>query len=939
MSSNPWRSLFDSAYAASVLTLIYLLLLVTNLHAQSEAKPSITLLRKADSLRSVSRLKESEIIYQQVLLFDRNSVAAFKGLGKLALAKEDWPDFRKWFNRALEIDPQDVEAKDFLVKKSRVHRAVLLGDSLRMAGDLADARRSYESALDLDSGYPDAFKGLGIVAYEKRDWKDAHKWFNKVLEINPDDLEVRDFIVNSPRYREVVQEADNRFDISDFKAAREAYKEVLEMNRHAIHAMKRLGQMAFHEADWGEVKKWYKKALREHQGDLDAAYGLGIAYRETGKFKALLLKRKDFNRAEKHLGEVIRRDSTYRDVLYQRGVLSRLDGKWLHAVKWGHRQVHLKPGLAHTNVGLFKFYRLLLRHESDPAIDRWLDSWPGDWATFVAGERFRSMGRFVEADSVFNSLLSRNVGLSKTVVHLSYARCLVQQKKLELANQQFNLALSAVATDVDAEYLFDFSKYVLSDHELSIYDQLRRPEQKRAFFTAIWTVRNPTPASPVNERVLEHIRRLNTAEKNYWFDGLRSWANNPDKAGYLTYPKVYRLNQEFNDKGLVYIRHGKPDNVAMTSSRDISNESWRYKPREDRAKLIFHFVLEKQMATGNNWRLTPIIADRAVLRDRVGWDSKLDRLYLALSTGINDPKQEEINSLVAQLSDESRQVVEFAMSTDYHTYEKKVVPLEMPYFVSTMRGYANKTLLEVYFAIPLSQVRSDGPGEFDFEHGAGIYSPNWQRISREFEKVRLTAADSSRVFKDFFLQKYDFYLLPGQYNLAFYARNQDETRIGRQKIRATVPSFKNKSLALSDPVPAYDITPVTGGTPFDKGEVSITPNPAVEYKLSDPVFLYYEVYNLRRNEDRETRFRIENTLTLVKKSKGGLGRVFGFLAGGRKKSISIQDERTGTRSTSIEVTSFDVSKLEPGDYELTIRVQDLVSHQNAEKSLHVHLTK
>ncbi len=98
------------------------------------------------------------------------------------------------------------------------------------------------------------------------------------------------------------------------------------------------------------------------------------------------------------------------------------------------------------------------------------------------------------------------------------------------------------------------------------------------------------PASQMNYRMIEHVRRVIAAEQDYYFDGVRSQVNNPDKLNFLSFPRVFELNDKFNDKGLVYVRHGEPDDRAFYVEGGAPlNETWVYYPRGQlNKKLIFH---------------------------------------------------------------------------------------------------------------------------------------------------------------------------------------------------------------------------------------------------------------------------------------------------------------------------------------------------------------
>ena len=127
---------------------------------------------------------------------------------------------------------------------------------------------------------------------------------------------------------------------------------------------------------------------------------------------------------------------------------------------------------------------------------------------------------------------------------------------------------------------------------------------------------------------------------------------------------------------------------------------------------------------------------------------------------------------------------------------------------------------------------------------------------------------------------------------------------------------------------------------FNRGEFEIVPNLERRFAPSDPVHLYYEIYNLKRGETGATSFEIESEIILIKKKEGGIKKVFGFFGGGgSKKSVSLKDERISQDEFSAEQVSFDVSKLAEGEYELRLKVTDRVANQTAEKSVVLKLER
>ncbi|MFQ6114275.1 MAG: tetratricopeptide repeat protein [bacterium] len=902
--------------------------------AQTPSREEIyeSFLQKADSLRISGRLDEAEFAYRQALAFNENSVDALKGLGRIAYQKKDWPGYRKWFNKVLKINPEDQEAMYFL-DNPKLQSLLEKADSLRAEKEFEEAEDYYEKALKIGQEPLQAYIGLGKIAYEQRDWKNIKKWFKKVLKIEPENADANYFLTTSPNpdVVPIIQKAERYRQEANNREAEKAYKQALRIYEGAFQAFRGLAQIAFEKQNFGAVKDWCKKIVEVQPFDLEANYYLGIAYRESGKTKNKLIKSMQFDWSKEYFDTVMDVDSSFQDVLYQRGLLERWKENWIEAVKWGRRQVNLKPELIQANVGLFRFYRLFLVHKNDKEVEKWLRSHIGDWSTYFLGEFYRCKKKFVQADSIFYGLLQKELTISKEPVYLSLVKSLVQQNRPEEANKYFSWALDSMKTNLDAEFLFEDSKYIFKEPELALFRSLALAEHKRNFFRSFWNSRNPVLASPVNYRALEHFKRLIYAEENYWFDGVRFWATNPDKVGYFKFPRSYFLNQEFNDKGMIYLHHGEPDQIAKTQSTATSNESWLYYERENRPKLIFHFVIEERFGTGNNWRLTPVLTDRDMLQDRTGWDPKLDRMLLTSS-------RVEFSSLQNQLADESRETVNIAMSSDFHTWDEAVEFLDIPYYMASFRGGENLTRLEIYYGIPLLALSSSNQESSPiFEHGTGIYDMFWNPKKRFYNKGQLDSVDSDQVSHNYFVNRCDIGLRPGTYNLSIYSKVIEPLKLGTITVRTEVPSYRERSLSMSDLELAYDIASSDENSIFNTNDLSIIPNPTKEYFRKEPVHVYFEIYQLSKDEQGGTRFEVEYKLTLLKKKKGVFKKIFGFLDGGKKKSISIKETRTGKQETSVEYRTFDVSNLDSGEYELTVRVKDLTAGSVVEKSINVAL--
>ena len=137
-------------------------------------------------------------------------------------------------------------------------------------------------------------------------------------------------------------------------------------------------------------------------------------------------------------------------------------------------------------------------------------------------------------------------------------------------------------TDAAALELYRFDlRFVLPDSTLRAFDAAQgaaRTDLLRAF----WQRRDVDELHSVGDRLVEHYRRLDVARRSYRLASTRR-----------RYDIVERYRPpvaEFDDRGVVYIRQGNPDERATLEQPGLSyNESWAYH-RHDGPDLLLHFV-------------------------------------------------------------------------------------------------------------------------------------------------------------------------------------------------------------------------------------------------------------------------------------------------------------------------------------------------------------
>ena len=694
--------------------------------------------------------------------------------------------------------------------------------------------------------------------------------------------------------------------------ARKTFKAALKIDRDLVQAYAGLGKVAISNEKWAEAGDEFGKVLDRDQENIEANYFKGICYRETGKFKALLLRKIDWNKSKKHFTRVLGLDSLFNDVVYQFARLKRCQENYKETIQLGHIQIRLRPELIEPQVKLFRFYRYFVTHTKKNEAVNWLKQQPWDHARWGIAEKLRREGELIKADSVLLDLLSQPLTMSRQPIYLSLTRIYYQQKFQDKAEKIFWRAIDEIQNDVDANLVFEDVKYILTDGELANYKSLSTIEGKINFFKTLWISRDPTPAASTNFRLAEHYRRLIHAEQHFEFDGFRTWFNSPDKLGYFDFTETYNLNQEFNDMGLIYIRHGQYDDWAATIEQDvIANQSWVYYGTQSTPKLVFHFLLEN---TAGYWRFTPMITDPRMLEDRLQFGNIYYRLLRATEL--------ERLAFAEEMAKESHKSVSTGLSTDRHTWEKKLKPLETPFSMSTFRGDRGKTILEIYNAFSLSELAKESKAEnIEIEKGIAIHNLAWQEVDNHQEKMLVPIRKG-----EWYIDLYRFEVPPDSYQIAFYLRPGDIDFLGGWKFEKQVPDYYSTGLSISDIELATRIEPAIKPGKFVKNGLVVVPNPTRLFDLKTPVYIYFEIYHLTQDFAGNSSFLIEYTMTLLERKQKGLLGLFG---GRGKSSISTKIVREGRGERSVEYLAIDVSQLKAGEYELIVKVTDRHNEKTA----------
>ncbi len=167
------------------------------------------------------------------------------------------------FQRSLQENPDNKWANYYL------------GVTYDKLGKPVEAEKYYSDAIDIDSGFSEAYNALGVVYSKQQKWKDAIKNFQKALENK----------LYSTRYIPYVNMGDVYMNQGDYPKAVAAYTESKRYEKIDFIIIK-LGEALFENGKTKDAIKEFQEASAMSPANPLARYRLAVAYLKDGNKKA-----------------------------------------------------------------------------------------------------------------------------------------------------------------------------------------------------------------------------------------------------------------------------------------------------------------------------------------------------------------------------------------------------------------------------------------------------------------------------------------------------------------------------------------------------------------------------------------------------------------------------------------------------------------------------
>ena len=532
------------------------------------------------------------------------------------------------------------------------------------------------------------------------------------------------------------------------------------------------------------------------------------------------------------------------------------------------------------------------------------------------------------------------------------------------ARKQYDMLQRALETyikglDAEEQEIYADLAHVAPPDVLEAWQSAAGPERDRVWLE-FWNGRDPNPATVENERLVEHYKRIMYARLHF-------------SSG----------QQPYDRRGEMYVRFGEPDDRRRFVFHQYQNPEIVFMPTGNPAvdaireqNLLSGYKLKLQGGPGQArndlgpQNISEVIGMRAKAELDYGyvvesWVYVPHDMELYFVDLIGDGKfdyplmtvDSDRNEMVSQHRyHPGRLATELiARSPENYPHDFGGGILDYAYDITTFRGDNETTLMELAYSIPVWQFGdvTDGNGSRTFLRNQAtlrdsVHKPLFNQkfrfgpIERPARKI---SSEQARVSA--FTLAVDVQAPPGEYTAAVEMQDEASERIGVYKKPVVVPDYRGRALMISDLKLSTGITPTDQAGPYVRKGLNIVPHPLRAYGRGQLVYVYYEVYNLGKDEAGRTSYQTEYEINPegMPDSRGrldgragqsgqpgqpgGTGRAGGA---GDMQTVVLTYEGEGDASEEGEFTAIDTTDLAAGVYVLTVTLEDRHTGERATRS-------
>lgn len=410
--------------------------------------------------------------------------------------------------------------------------------------------------------------------------------------------------------------------------------------------------------------------------------------------------------------------------------------------------------------------------------------------------------------------------------------------------------------------------WLIIGEEEAAFKKLKTDKDKEAFIVLFWAKRDPTPFTEKNEFKDAYYTNLDFVNKKYTRGQEMGWKTNIGK---------------------ILLFFGLP------RERTTNPETWVYDPipyLKINSEFEIVFDADEDVGLVLNQNLTSKIV--------------LDAMDQYASRTILYPDLKEVpdysKTLVASSGAPEKAILEKASTEDIaHTD----IPFEPGLFFTKAEKGATSTTL-VYFFNPREAGMDKAVLFGSVKDSAGK--------SRDFRR-------EVKVKKDDYYAQVVLALSPGEYDIVLGLKYAQSDKYSIEKEDIDVPNYWDGALALGSLILSDRVENISPGTEevsaFNFGQVFAFPKQDNVFRKSETLNLFYQIYNASTENNQV-----------------GLSQEISLKSGSRTYRLPENPLEREVPEGQVIISGFPIPliQMEPGEYELIVKITDNISKQIIEKA-------
>jgi GWxTD domain-containing protein len=533
-----------------------------------------------------------------------------------------------------------------------------------------------------------------------------------------------------------------------------------------------------------------------------------------------------------------------------------------------------------------------------------------------------------------NPLRTAIGALSALLLVLSVATGIARSENFEGEN--------ALLKRLDPEELLTYfgTQYLMNQYQAKQFLSLPTKGQRQQWFARFWLDLDPTPATPENERKIEHEKRVRLARKLFGTKKAPGW----DKRGetLIRFGLPSERSRIFADIG--FYRFTPPSEVWYYESLDMIihlqdfNLSGEYiyaiEPygRSGREEQDRYAKLNDLMKSGTFQTLFPFeYMDLDEMKDIVDFNpDEID--YIA------DPdiRMSMPKNLIARWEQEKVE----RSANNFYKYMKEhptVYSFEMeknvlPFFfdISSFKSGPERVRTEVNFEIPASEtrfIRSEGALKAQVELRVTVRNLDWEEVASGVDFINATQYGGEGGFSgpSHLPGQVVLELKPGYYRVGIEAMDKNSDKRGVMRTNLELDSYGER-FGISDIQFASKIEETDVKQKFVKEGLRIIPHPLHAYRIPYSLAFYFEIYGLDTNSEGFCYYAVDYKIApLQKRRKGPVLEEITSV-------VTSKFETSGIGATQVQRLEIATDNFWEGIFELTITVTDRRTRESVLRS-------